>query len=176
MNGYRIWRKTHKWIGIIYSLVLLNFSITGLLLLEKKEYEWIQPATRVGAEGVEKDFIDMQNLMEVVYSHGHQDFQNLSDIDRIDFRPGKRVYKVRSQHNHSEIQVDAVTGKIMHVDRRMSDLLESLHDGSFFGDWIHSIFMPLVAIAVILLTLSGLYLWLVPVLRKPSRPANNPSG
>ena len=166
MKPYKFCWELHKWIGIVLSLILINLSVTGLLLLEKKNCEWIQPATRQGQQGTPADFITLQAALDAVIDSNRPDFTDLDAIDRIDVRPSKRVYKVRSKTNYAEIQVDAVTGKILNQARRNSDMLEQLHDGSFFGDRMHGMIMPLVAVTNIILALSGLYLWLAPKLKK----------
>ena len=78
-------RKTHKWFGIVLSLILCNISVTGLLLLEKKGYEWIQPSTCTGTEGTINDFINIQKVFEVAFAQDHESFQSLEFIDRVDF-------------------------------------------------------------------------------------------
>jgi uncharacterized iron-regulated membrane protein len=169
MLFYKLFRKTHKWTGIILSLVFINTAATGFLLLIKKNHDWIQPPTRLGAEGGVDTFISPQKLFLVVFSQNRKEFRTLEDIDRVDFRPGKRVFKVRSRHRHAEIQVDAVNGAVLSVAWRPSDLLESLHDGSFFGDWCHGYLMPAAAGVLFFLSASGLYLWLAPLIRKRRR-------
>jgi hypothetical protein len=66
-----------------------------------------------------------------------------SDINRIDLRPGRGVAKVWLNSGW-EAQVDLGTGAVMQVAYRRSDLIESIHDGSFFaGDWTKlGIFLP----------------------------------
>ncbi len=166
MRPYKVVWKLHKWIGIVLALALVNVSVTGLLLLEKKDHEWIQPATRNGQEGSSDELISMQRVFAVVLDCNHPHFQSVEGIDRVDFRPDKRVYKVRSKTGYAEIQVDAITGDVLNMAMRHSDLFEKMHDGSFFGDSVHGKLMPLVAVANILLVLTGLYLWLDPKLRK----------
>jgi uncharacterized iron-regulated membrane protein len=170
---YKLFRDTHKWIGIILAIVFINLSVTGFLLLIKKDHDWIQPPTQKGAPGEVTAFISNQELFTVVLAQGHPDFQTMDDISRVDFRPGKRIHKVHSQHNHSEIQVDAVNSVVLSVATRNSDLIESLHDGSFFGDPVHDWLMPASAIALFLLTASGLYMWLQPKWRRARRRAAN---
>jgi len=164
MKPYKVFWEVHKWLGITLAAILINISITGFLLLEKKQYEWIQPATRNGLEGAADEYLSMEKLLDVVYSCNHPDFENIESIDRVDFRPGKSVYKVRSNTNHAEIQVCAVSGKILNIAFRRSDFLEQLHDGSFFGKWMHGKVLPVVAVCNIILAISGLYLWLGPKL------------
>ena len=166
MRVYRYFRKTHKWVGILLSVVFLNLAITGILLLEKKKFAWIQPPTLTGTEGKVEDFISSRKLIEIVLSRGGTNFRSLEDIDRIDLRPDKRVFKVHSKHNYAEIQVDAVTGEILSTAWRPSDMLEDMHDGSYYADWLHATLMPVAGGGLLLLTVSGLYLWLAAWLRK----------
>ncbi len=160
MKPYRFFFQLHKWLGIALSVILINLSVTGMLLLAKKQHEWIQPATRTGQEGTPADFIGMQAVLGAVRDCNHPDFRDVGSIDRVDFRPDKRVYKVRAKTNYAEIQVDAITADVLSISVRRSDRLEQLHDGSLLGERVHGAVMPAVAVGNILLTLSGLYLWL----------------
>ncbi|MBW8014953.1 MAG: PepSY domain-containing protein [Planctomycetes bacterium] len=169
MKHYRINRTVHKWFGIIFAIALLNFSITGLLLLEKKKFDWLQPPTQTGSEGTVDQFITNQQLFKIVFDEKHPDFKNMEDIDRVDFRPGKRIFKVRSENNYSEIQVDAVNGKILSIAKRNSDKIEAWHDGSIFGEFVHQYIMPVVAIITVILTITGSYLWLAPAIKRRAK-------
>ena len=169
MRLFKFLWSTHKWTGIVLSVVFLNVAITGILLLWKKDHEWIQPPTQAGTAGDLAGFISTQRLVEVVLAADHPDFGSFADIDRIDFRPGKRVHKVQSKHNFAEIQVDAVSGAVLATGTRTSDWIEQLHDGSWFGEWVHAWVMPLTAVALAFLVFSGLYIWYFPVWRKARR-------
>lgn len=169
MTLFKFCWEAHKWLGIVLSLILINISVTGLLLLEKKQYDWIQPSTRKGTPGTPADFISMQQVLEAVFACQHPDFCDVNDIDRVDFRPDKRVYKVRAKTHHAEIQVDAITGEVLSTSTRFCDFLEQLHDGSWFGPWMHSMIMPVVAVANTVLAVSGLYLWLGPKFMRKRR-------
>lgn len=169
MNTLRFFFKAHKWVGVCASLFLAVTAVTGFLLLLKKEFAWIQPPTRKGAEGSIEQFITLDEAWKRIKAANHPDFASAEDIDRIDVRPDKRVYKVRSKHNHSEIQVDAMTGAILSTDTRTSDWLEQIHDGSWVGKPFHDYVMPLVAICVMFLVFSGLWLWITPMVRRRRR-------
>ena len=72
----------------------------------------------------------------------------------------------------AKIQVCAVTGAILSGPlTRRSDLIESIHDGSFFGDWAHGWVMPAAAIGLLVLTVSGIWVWIAPVLTRRRRRA-----
>ncbi len=166
MKPYKFCWELHKWLGIVLCLILINISVTGLLLLEKKHCDWIQPPTREGQEGKPENFVTIQTALNRVLDCNHPDFDSVDAIDRIDIRPGKRIYKVLSKTHYGEIQVDAITGQILSVGVRRSDMLEQWHDGGMFGEWVHAMLMPLVAIANTILALTGLYLWLGPKTKK----------
>ncbi|MCK4874108.1 MAG: PepSY domain-containing protein [Phycisphaerales bacterium] len=169
MRIYKFFRTAHKWTGIVLALMFVTTASTGFLLLVKKKMDWIQPPTREDKAGEIADCISTQQLFEVVLAQRHPDFQSLEDIDRVDFRPGKRVFKVRSVHHYSELQVGAVTGEVLNSAKRRSDFLEEIHDGSFLGEWAHGYLMPLTACALVFLTFSGLWLWIEPIIRQRMR-------
>jgi uncharacterized iron-regulated membrane protein len=87
----------------------------------------------------------------------------------LDPGPGKRVFKVRSKKNNAEMQIDATTGDILSIAKRRSDLIEALHDGSFFGDFVHTFMMPMMAAVTVYLTLTGLYMWLAPIIKRRTK-------
>ena len=71
------------------------------------------------------------------------------------------IVKVRAE-NRWEVQVDAVTGEVLQVAYRRSDLIESLHDGSFFHDMVKLwVFLP-CALLLLGLWVSGIYLFVLP--------------
>lgn len=169
MNSFRFFWDTHKWVGIGSAAFLLLIAGSGFFLLLKKEYAWIQPPTQTGSEGTLADFLPLDEAWQRCVASGHPDFQEVTDLDRIDVRPDKRIYKVRAKHNHSEIQIDAISGVILSQEERVSDWLEELHDGSWIGKPVHDYVMPLVAIGVYYLVFSGLFLWLQPKWKRRRR-------
>lgn len=169
MKTFKFFWTTHKWVGIFMALIVANISITGFLLLFKKDVHWLQPTTIRGAEGGVESFITNQQLFEVLFTSGHADFRTMDDIDRVDFRPGRRVFKVRSNHNWSEMQICAVTGEILSTDIRRSDFIEQLHDGQLIAGWFHGWIMPAVAVFLLFLVFSGLWLWIEPMVKRKKR-------
>ena len=75
------------------------------------------------------------------------------------------MLKVRCK-NRWEVQLDAATGDILQVAFRRSDLIESIHDGSFFGNRAKlGVFLP-TAIVLVVLWGTGVYLFFLPYLAK----------
>ena len=165
MSSFKLFWNLHKWTGIVASALILVTATTGILLLVKKQFAWIQPPTQSGAAGEPDDFLPLQDALAAVLALEHPDFASVDDVDRIDVRPSKRVYKVRSEHHYAEVQVCAITGTVLSVDTRPSDLLEKIHDGSFFAGWFHDWLMPVYALSLVFLVFSGWWLWLEPRVR-----------
>ncbi len=166
MRVFRTIWLLHRWLGATAGVVLLLTSITGILLLVKKDYAWIQPGTMQCAEGTVAELQPLAKVYEAVFALDLPQFQSEAYIARIDFRPGKRLHKVISVHDHVEVQVCAITLKTSGPNVRRSDWLESLHDGSWFGGFMHDRIMPLVALIVLFLASSGYIIWLYPKWKK----------
>lgn len=156
-------RKLHRWGSALIAVPLLIIILTGILLQLKKQVTWVQPATMRGSGSVPE--ISFDRVLEVARGVEEAGITSWDDVDRLDVRPAKGMLKVRSK-NRYEIQIDTSTGDVLQVAYRRSDLIESIHDGSFFHDlaklWI---FLPT---AVILLGLwgTGVYLFLLPHLAR----------
>jgi len=156
-------RKLHHWGSIIIAMQLAIVLATGVLLLLKKEFDWIQPPTVKGEQkGVR---IGFDKILAVARTVPEAEIESWADVDRLDLRPGKGMLKVRAQ-NRWEIQLDANTGAVLQVAYRRSELIESIHDGSFFGDhaklWV---FLP-SALVLIGLWFTGMVLFFHPYLVK----------
>jgi uncharacterized iron-regulated membrane protein len=87
----------------------------------------------------------------------------LDEVNRLDVRPDKGVVKACLKSNW-EAQIDLGTSKILQIAYRRSDWIESIHDGSIFGDVVKlGLFFP-AAIGLVLLWLGGMWMWLYPFL------------
>lgn len=152
-------RKIHRWGAASAALPLGLVIASGLLLQVKKQSDWIQPPAMRGVGGVPA--IGFETLLEAARGAPEAGIESWADIDRIDVRPGRGVAKVRS-NSRWEVQVDTVTGAVLHSARRRSDLIESLHDGSFFGDWAKlGVFLP-SGVVLAVLWITGAWLWWMP--------------
>ncbi len=149
-------RVVHRWATVLVAIPLLIVIGTGLLLMLKKEFVWIQPPSQRGVSA--ELTLSFEQILEISKTVPEAEIQSWEDIDRLDVRPGKGMLKVRAQ-NRWEIQLDTEAGKILQVAYRRSDLIESIHDGSFFHDRVKMwIFLP-AAIVLFIMLLTGLYLF-----------------
>ena len=173
MKTFKFFWTTHKWVGIISAVIFLNIAATGFLLLIKKRVAWIQPVEHRGV--AENEFgIAFDDVVEACRAHPELEIQSWEDIDRLDVRPNKGMLKVRANNNW-EAQIDLSTGEVLHVAFRRSDIIESIHDGSFYAEWAHAYLWPAVACALVFLAFSGFWLWLEPKYRRAKRKRKQPA-
>ena len=151
-------RVVHRWGSIIVSVPVLVVILSGLLLLLKKEFSWIQPASQCG--GSKELVLGFDQVLEIAKTIPEAGIESWEDIDRLDVRPSKGMLKVRT-NNRWEIQIDTQSGEVLQVAYRRSDLIESFHDGSFFHDKVRLwVFLP-SAVVLLGLWLTGLYLFIL---------------
>ena len=162
----RLNRKIHYWGALLCAVPLLIVILTGLLLLLKKESHWIQPPTARGQKG--EPTIELSKILATYITIPQAEIRSWRDITRLDIRPDKGLVKVHAV-NHWEIQLDHRSGEVLQVAYRRSDLIESLHDGSFFHERVKLwIFLP-SALVLLVLWLTGIYLLMKPQLAKGAR-------
>jgi hypothetical protein len=163
-------RKVHYWASIVVAVPVLIVIASGILLQLKKELPWVQPPEQ---RGVGKEpTIAMGRVLEICASIPEAEVQTWADINRIDVRPSRGLLKVWAKSNW-EVQIDCQTGEVLQVAYRRSDLIEAIHDGSWFHDLVkHWVFLP-SAVILLLLWFTGMYLFILPYLvRRRRRPAS----
>lgn len=159
-------RRVHYWLAIAVALPALVIFGSGLLLQVKKQVAWIQPREHRGTG--EAPAISFDRVIELCRKVPEAGVRDWSDIDRVDVRPSKGMLKVTTK-TRWEIQIDTGTGLVLQRAYRRSDLIESIHDGSFFHPWAKlGVFLPAGFILFVMLV-SGLYLFWLPIWLKARR-------
>lgn len=142
----------------------------GLLLSVKKEIDWIQPPTIRGTAPDAVPAQTMDELFAAAQSVPELALTDWRDLSRVDVKPGKGVVKFVAANNW-EAQIDTQTGDVLQISFRRSDIIESLHDGSFFADWVKLyIFFP-SGIILLILWGTGIYLFFLPHVKKMRKRA-----
>lgn len=174
----RNFRKIHRWTGALLFFVFFTIAITGGLLGWKKHSgDLILPGTRSGSETDMRQWKPLHELYERATAHYLALYPDTDfSVERIEARPEKGILKVVFSPGFVGIQVDAASGDILHTGRRNSDLFENLHDGSFIDDWLgwdsgafKVFYTSLSALALLLFTATGFWLWYGPKHLRRSR-------
>ncbi len=172
MNLKRLLRQIHYWLSLVVFLPAGIIFAAGIFLMLKKEVEWIQPSTSRGVVSEQIPAASFEQMLTSVRHHPEAGIAKWSDIDRIDLRVDKGIAKIRA-HSGWEVQVDTKTAEVLNVAYRRSDLIESIHDGSFFSDGVKLyIFLP-TGILLIIMWGTGIYLFLLPRMRRRKKRSAN---
>jgi len=163
-------RKLHYWGAAVIALPVLIMIVTGLLLQLKKQISWIQPSEQRGVDN--EPAISLAQVLEVCRNVSKAEVRSWADIHRVDVRPSQGILKVSAKNNF-EIQIDTQTGKVLQVAYRRFDMIEAIHDGSWFHKWVKlGGFLP-AALILLLLWMTGMYLFCLPMITRRHR-SNEP--
>ncbi|MBL7725293.1 MAG: PepSY domain-containing protein [Chitinophagaceae bacterium] len=175
-------RWLHRKTAIFLFIFFLIISITGLLLGIKKQTGLLAP-TQKGISIDLSTWLTVDSLQKKAIGYLHDSVsKGLSiDIDRIDIRPDKGTVKFIFKDHFNGLQLDGATGQLLLVEKRRSDFIEKLHDGSIldkiFGtgrDQIKVSYTVIMALSLLMLVLSGLWLWYGPKRLRKSRIHQTP--
>lgn len=161
MANPRVWnRRLHRWGAVAVAVPFLLVLCTGLLLQLKKQLPWVQPPERRGATTAPA--LSLPEVLARAAAVEGAGIRGWEDVERIDVRPDRGLVKVVAR-SRWEVQLDAHSGAVLQAAVRRSDLIEQLHDGS----WFHAsaktlVFLP-AALVVLGLWVTGMYLWLLPI-------------
>ena len=166
MKLSKLSRYLHRWGAIVLLVPMLIIIVSGIVLQFKKESAYIQPPTKRGSSS--ELAISFDRILEAAKTVPQAKIESWDDVDRLDVRPGKGVVKVRCK-NRWEIQIDTQTGEVLQSAIRRSDLIESIHDGTYFHEsfklWV---FLP-SGLFLAVLVITGLHLFSLPHLARRRR-------
>jgi len=156
MNWRKINAGVHYWGSAIIVIPLIIVLMSGLLLQVKKEFTWIQPKTM---KTQYRDLtLDFKQILAVSKTVEEAKIQSWKDVKLLDVRPGKGITKVRAKNNW-EIQIDNQSAEVLAVNFRRSDIIEAIHDGSWFHEYAKlGLFLP-SALILLLMMITGIYLF-----------------
>lgn len=159
MSINRLTRRLHYWASFAVALPILVIFSTGILLQLKKHWSWVQP-TEIRGTGT-TPLVGLQDIMATLQRAPTLVVRSWDDVSRMDIRADRGLAKVTLKSGW-EAQVDLGTGTLLHTAYRRSDLIESLHDGSYFaGDWTKlGLFLP-AGLVLALLWVTGLWMFWV---------------
>ena len=167
----RGFRKVHRFTGATLFIFFFVVSISGLLLgWKKNSNDYLLSKTYEGTSTEFKNWLPIDSLQTnaTTYFLEHISDEIAPTIERIDVRKEKGTAKFIFK-NYYGIQVDGATGNLLHIERRRSDFIEGIHDGSaldvYFnttGNPIKLIYTTIMGLALLLFTITGFWLWLGP--------------
>lgn len=168
----RFYRKIHGWLGGALFAFFVLVAGTGLLLGWKKHSGGVLLAkSYAGVSTDPKRWLPVDSLQRIAFQTLRDSVSAdvSTDLDRIDIRPQKGMVKFVFADHYWGIQLDCTTGRVLHVERRRSDFIEHLHDGSYvdsllgIGDQpVKLAYTTITGVALLIFSITGFYLYYGP--------------
>ncbi len=168
----RVFRKIHRVTGAWLFSLFFVVAVTGLLLGWKKHAgDYLLAKTRTGTTSDLTEWLSLDSLHTIARQVLKDSISpNLSaTLDRIDVRNEKGIVKFVFADHYWGIQLDGATGRVLTIERRRSDFIENLHDGSLFDKYartgngqIKLIYTSILGLALLTFTITGFWLWYGP--------------
>lgn len=168
----RSFRKIHRTTGAFLFIFFFVISVTGLLLgWKKNSNNYLLPKTYQGISTDLKGWLSMDSLhtLAVRYFKNSVSTTASSKVERVDLRPEKGVAKFIFEAEYVGLQLDGVTGELLNIDKRRSDFVENIHDGSILDNYFRTsggqfklFYTTLMGLALLLFTITGFWLWYGP--------------
>ena len=165
----RRFRWLHRKIAIALFIFFLVISVTGILLGIKKQTGLLAP-TQKGVSADLSKWLPADSLRKIAnrYLLDSVSKDLSTDLDRIDIRPDKGIAKFIYKDHYIGLQLDCATGDLLSVEKRKSDFIENLHDGSLVDRLLGTDegfkvgYTVIMGLSLFMLILSGLWLWYGP--------------
>lgn len=158
-------KSTHKWIAIIFSIPLIIIFATGIVLSLSSKVPWLQPAPPKQIEIERGISLSFDRILDIAKTIPEAQIQSWNDVTQLDIRPKTSSIRVRAK-NYWEVQINGHTGEIQSSAKRWKTVFILIHDGSWFASWVKSwVFLP-AGIAALTLWISGILIWIVPIIIK----------
>ncbi len=168
----RATRTIHRTTGAFLFIFFFVVSITGLLLGWKKNSGGALLAKSY--QGTTSDLakwlpIDSLHTNACTILHDSVSADLSLELERIDIRKDKGMVKFVFAENFWGIQLDGATGKLLHIERRRSDYIEKVHDGSIIDYYFQTsngqfklFYTTVMGLALLVFTVTGFWLWYGP--------------
>lgn len=143
------WRKWHAYLALVAFLPLFATAVTGVTLLLRGQFEWIQPKPVPVTLEEGKAFLPVDEIINR-YPKGQ--------VEAFMYRPGRSGYILRLKGGE-EVQLHPQTGLIQKTANRFSTTLLHIHEGSWMGK-VGPLFVHLSAgLILIFLLVSGIVIF-----------------
>lgn len=158
-------RKSHRYISLIIALPVLITLITGVTLMMRGQFSYIQPPNLKGSQPLVAPGVSAQTVLQILQRTPQSEVKTWKDVNSLIFSPAKGTYQARLANDYL-VQIDAQTGETLDVSYRRTNVLIALHQGSFFHKKVMLwIFFP-SGLGLLFLWISGMYLSIYPQVKR----------
>jgi hypothetical protein len=168
----RTFRKTRRITGLSLLVFLLIISGTGMLLGWKKHSSGVILSKSYSGTSTDlKKWLPLDSLhtnaCKILRDSVSSELS--TELERIDIRQDKGMVKFIFNRHFTGIQLDGATGQLLHIEKRHSDYIEKIHDGSILdfyfntgNEQIKVVYTSIMGLSLLLFTITGFWIWFGP--------------
>lgn len=182
-KSLRVARRIHHTMGSLLFGLFVVVATTGLLLGWKKHTGGtILPKTHRGTSTNPADWLPIDELWaranEIARTRISPELS--LELERIDLRPSHGMVKFVYIEGYWGLQLDCATGELLTIERRRSDFIENIHDGSIFDylletddEQIKLVYTTIGGASLLLFSITGFWMWFGPKRMRALRRADD---
>lgn len=156
-------RKFHRVVGILVFIPILITVCTGLMLILRSYFPWVQPKTI--KQEIPKVWLSLEDTKKILVSNPKTLVKDWKDIGYFKITPSKGIIQVRTKQG-LQIQLNGETGKILEIAPRRTSFIVSLHEGSYWSPKVRDFVVMPSAFGLLLLLLTGVLLVFKPLFKR----------
>ena len=170
-------RVLHRKIASVLFIFFFFVSFTAIMLAWKSVFtNVIFDTEKITASTSLQKWLPLDSLESIaVKSINEKTNNNFKHAESIQLKPAKGYINF-SFKNNLNIQVDGATGNTIHIEQKNGSLIQDIHDGAIVDGWLTNkfglskkIYSTIMGLALLILTLSGFWMWYKPKQIKQSK-------
>ncbi|MEI7473075.1 MAG: PepSY domain-containing protein [Chitinophagaceae bacterium] len=170
----RLW---HRKIASVLFVFFLFISITAIMLAWKAVFtNVIFDNKKITGDTNFQKWLPLDSLELIAVNSINEKTNNkFKHAESIQLKPAKGYINFTFKNNLN-IQVDGATGNTIHIEQKNGSLIQDIHDGAIVDGWVTNkwglskkIYSTIMGLALLLLTISGFWMWYKPKQIKQSK-------
>ena len=170
-------RLLHRKIASVLFIFFFFIAITGVMLGWKFLFtETIFENKQIKAETSMNKWMSLDSLeSHAIVTLNEKINKKFEHAKNIQIRPLKGYINFSFKGNY-DIQIDGATGKTIRIEHKNGEFIQDIHDGSIIEELLKSklglskkIYTTIMGLALLLLTVSGFWMWFKPKQMKQSK-------
>ena len=171
-------RTIHRWVGLYFATTVMIYMIEALTLpvIFSSNLPTIDgnPPLPVISENASIS-LSLEEAKKLFFKQNPIGISSPSDIDEMTYLPASSVYRFENTKRFFEWYTDGHTGKIIKYGFKVNMFLEEKSLFGWFRPWIHDLLELPMLLLILILSVSGVYLFMVPFLnKKVTQEVNKP--
>ena len=168
-------RIIHRWIGLYFATTVIIYMIEAFILpvifsANLPNIDGKSPLADI-SENMSVS-LSLEEAKKLFFQQHPSGISLPSEIDEITYLPENSVYRFANTKRFFEWYTDAHTGKIIKYGFKVNMFLEEKSLFGWFRPWIHDLLELPILLLIVILSVTGVYLFITPFLKKklPQEP------